>query len=88
MRVTTSVCGHYKTGGCLGKQLRWGPGQSCQKHSWSSLGLYCCLTPDPAPLEGFVHSWTLQRLTPHPTESQLFGSALAGKHSELLRVEK
>lgn len=26
--------------------------------------MYCCTTPDPAPLEGFVHSWTPCRGSP------------------------
>lgn len=38
-RITTSVSGHCKTGECFGKQLQWGPGQSCQTHSRSGLGM-------------------------------------------------
>lgn len=57
-----------------------------QRHSRSSLGMYCYMTPEAAPLEGSVHSWTLCRSSfPCPTEPQPFGSAFAGNLCELLR---
>lgn len=48
-----------------------------QKHFSSCLGICCYMTPDPAPLKDFLHSWTLPRGLHSPTPTPLRLSSLS-----------